>query len=63
LVDPTATTEVIIPFLAKTQSLDYARGVARDHAQSAMDFTDLLDANEYSASLRLLAEFVLQRTH
>ena len=63
LVNRDATNEDVLPYLAGTNSLQYARRVARNHARWATDFAQSLEQNKYSVALQELAEFVLQRTH
>lgn len=63
LVDSDSTNEDVLPFLNSTESIQYARRVAQDHAHKATEFARSLDPNEYSIALTRLAEFVLQRTH
>ena len=63
LVDQQSTTNDLLPFLSATDSIQYARRVAHDHARSASEFTESLEQNKYSVALRKLAEFVLERTH
>lgn len=62
LVSPGSTTEALLPFLERTDSLNYARSVAQQHARAATEFAKSLDASVYSTALENLAEFVLQRT-
>ena len=62
LQDPTSTAEQLQTYLAKTDSLEYARLQARQHAQAAIDFASTLEANECSQALISLADFVQQRS-
>jgi octaprenyl-diphosphate synthase len=63
LVKRDATNEDVLPYLAGTDSLQYARRVAQNHARRATDFAQSIEPNKYSTALKELAEFVLQRTH
>ncbi len=63
LVDQDSTTEDVLPFLSRTDSLQYARRVAQKHARWATNFAQSLASNDCSIALHDLAEFVLQRTH
>jgi octaprenyl-diphosphate synthase len=63
LADPSSTCETLMPFLAETDSIHYARSVAERQAQEAIDFAKSLPSSSAATSLRDLAEFVLRRTH
>ncbi len=63
LADPSSTCETLMPFLAETDSIHYARSVAERQAQEAIDFAKSLPSSPAATSLRDLAEFVLRRTH
>lgn len=63
LVDRHSTTQDLVPFLASTNSLQYARRLAQNHARLAKAFAHSLEPNEYTLALHELAEFVLNRTH
>lgn len=57
-----ATVNEVLPFLESMGSIDYAREVAQQHAQSATNFSSGLAENKFSKALILLAQFVLERT-
>ena len=62
LQDSNSTAEQLKTYLAETNSLEYARLRAREHAQAAIDFAKMLDSNDYSQALIDLADFVQQRS-
>lgn len=57
-----ATAEEVLPFLISTDSVDYSRSVARDHAKRSHEFALTLPNVPHAKSMRSLAEFVLQRS-
>ena len=57
------STNKMKQILAETESIAYARHVAREKAVSAYDFAASLPNSPYAHSLKLLAEFVISRTH
>ena len=63
LVDPTSTCDTLMPYLEVTGSIPYARSVAENHAKGAIEFANSLPSSPAATSLRLLAEFVLLRSH
>ena len=63
LIDPDSTSDDVLPFLSRTESIQYARRVAHDHANCAIQFAESLETNESSVALRNLAAFVLERSH
>ncbi len=52
LVDRASTSSDVLPHLLRTESIDYARGVAQKHARLATTFAETLPENEYSLALR-----------
>lgn len=50
-------------FLDQTNSIEYSRTRAQEHAGSAIDFAESLPSSEYSKALVFLANFVLSRSH
>lgn len=52
-----------VEFLLKTDSIEYARQTARQHANQALAYASELTESPFAVSLRRLAEFVLLRTH
>ena len=54
--------EQVMEWLESTGSVAYARGRARQCAQSALDFAAELPAGVGADSLKLMAQFVLERT-
>ncbi len=62
LTDSDSRTSDLLPFLIENNSIEYARGVAQSYAQAATQFAEGLEENDYSRSLLLLAQFVLDRT-
>lgn len=52
----------VMNWIESTESLLYARNRARQYAQAAIDFTSKLEDGEGPRSLKLVAEFVLNRT-
>lgn len=54
---------VIVAALNETESIAYARNIARQHAEEASRFVESLSASRFRDSLRQLAEFVISRTH
>ncbi|MDB2686663.1 polyprenyl synthetase family protein [Mariniblastus sp.] len=62
LQDPKSTAEQLQGYLNRTDSLEYARLQAREHAQAAVDFAKTLEANEFADALIYLADFVQQRS-
>ena len=62
LKDPASTAEQLQIYLAETDSLEYARLQAREHAQAAINFAKTLESNECSRALISLADFVQQRS-
>lgn len=58
-----SSVEHFVEFLNRTDSIEYARQRARDHANAAVDFARSLPANEFSTALVALGGFVLQRTY
>ncbi|MEL7500124.1 MAG: polyprenyl synthetase family protein [Planctomycetota bacterium] len=61
--DVKAANSRLIHYLNETDSIEYARGQARAHAESAIQFAESLHQSEYSQALVFLANFVLSRTH
>ena len=57
------SVDQVMPHLLRTQSIEYTRTAAQDHAKSAFDFADGLETSHYSTAMRHLAKFVLERTH
>ena len=55
--------ESILQTLESTNSIEYARQMARDHAQQAIGFANSLPDSATTGSLRKLADFVVQRTY
>ncbi|MEM7455393.1 MAG: polyprenyl synthetase family protein [Planctomycetota bacterium] len=55
--------EQIVSILNEAGSIEYAREIARKHAERAIAFADGLESNEYSRALRTAARFVLGRGH
>jgi octaprenyl-diphosphate synthase len=55
--------EKVLDVLQKTESIEYAREVARKHAQRAANFAEQQMPSEYGQSLHRLATFILERTH
>jgi len=62
LQDASSTAEQLQSYLAETDSLEYARLQARQHAQAAIDFATTLESNDFSQALISLADFVQQRS-
>ena len=62
LQDPASTAEQLQIYLRETDSLEYARLRAREHAQAAIDFAATLEVNDCSQALISLAYFVQQRS-
>ena len=62
LQNPGSTAQQLQAHLAKTDSLEYARLRARQHAQAAIDFASSLELSDYSRALICLADFVQQRS-
>lgn len=67
LVDPVGELDVqqqrLVSYLAKTDSIEYSRQRAREHAECAIEFAKSLPATSHSSALVSLADFVLSRTH
>ncbi len=63
LADPSSNCETLMPFLENTDSICYARSVAEQHAEGAIKFAESLPSSPAAASLRDLAQFVLNRSH
>jgi octaprenyl-diphosphate synthase len=57
-----AKPDVVIPILESTGSIEYSRNVAAGYATRSIEFTNSLSDNQYSTSLRTIAQFVLERT-
>jgi octaprenyl-diphosphate synthase len=58
-----STADQLVDFLEGTNSIEYARKRARDHANDAIEFASSLSENENSKALVCLGEFVLKRTY
>lgn len=63
LLDGKADRKDVIQVLEKTDSIQYARGVAKAHAIRATQFAQSLPENKYSNALVELGSFVLNRVH
>ena len=50
-------------YLYESGSIEYSRKIAREHANSALEFAERLKRSEHTMALCQLAEFVLMRTH
>ena len=55
--------EAILNTLSQSESIDYARKTASEYALKAMEFADSLPPSDYSAALKVAAQFILQRSH
>ena len=55
-------SQQVMDWLDASGSLDYANAVARGYAQKASEFAANLSAGEGSRALKVMAEFVLERT-
>lgn len=53
----------VLQLLAESDSIAYAQTHAQSQAQKAVDFIQTLPTSECATGLRVLAEFVLERTH
>ena len=62
LAGPNSTVTQVLPFLVKTESLQYARLIAQQHAREANQFAETLPKNKDSQALAKLSQFVLDRT-
>lgn len=49
--------------LAQSDSIDYARQTAAEHASRAIRFAESLPATDYAAALTSAAQFILERSH
>lgn len=58
-----APTAEVMQWLLSTNSIEYARSVASSHCDLAIGFANSLPANKYSAALKQMAQFVLQRNY
>lgn len=58
-----ASREELVPWMEQHGSLEYAFEVARKHAARAVDCLDCLDDGIGTDALRLVAHFVVQRSH
>ncbi len=63
LTSESTRVEDVMPYLDRTSSIEYARTIAQDHAQSALKFAEATKQGKYSAALQQLAKFVLDRTY
>lgn len=52
----------LVKWLQKTESLEYAKNVARTHVNDAMEFAKTLESGPYATALTRTAEFILKRT-
>ncbi len=57
------SNSVVLESLGRTKSLEYARGVAADFAERAVQFANGLPPSAYSRGLAYAAEFVIRRSH
>jgi octaprenyl-diphosphate synthase len=63
LTSSNITNEGLMKWLKKTESIEYARDLARGYITEALTFAKSLKPTAFSASLTQVAEFVLRRTH
>ena len=62
LQDPESNLEVILGKLKDSKSIEYAKQMALNHANDAMEFAQSLPQSDYSEAMVLLGRFVLQRS-
>lgn len=63
LTSSNVTNKVLLEWLNKTNSIEYAREMARQRVNEALAFAKSLPECPHSAALTLIAEFILKRTY